>query len=177
MKVAVTGHRPIRLFSEFCYSTENYNSLVQFCTRLVNHHYTQNPNVIFLTGMALGFDMAIAEACKELGVPYHAYLPFKGQETRWRHHQQVKYQDLLNHASEVILVNDTTKYVHTLMFVRNHRMVIDSQELVVLWDGEPKGGTHECVTFAHNYHLDTKGYKITNIWGNWISWKERYNLR
>ena len=179
MKLAVTGHRPNRLFKdqELCYDRAHYSCLLAFCMRAMEHYQRKTEEeLIVLVGMAIGFDMAIAEACKDLGIPYIAYIPFRGQERLWPVHTQTKYQDLLNHAQEIKLVTDTTKYQYFLMHRRNHRMVMDSNQLLALWNGSPTGGTHECYDFACNFWIDTPDYIITNIWDNWIEWKKKYNL-
>ncbi len=45
-----------------------------------------------ISGMALGFDQAIAEAAYQLKIPYVAAVPFVGQESVWPEEAQIKYK-------------------------------------------------------------------------------------
>ena len=97
-----------------------------------------------ITGMALGFDTIVAEACVEMGIPFVAALPFATQAKIWNPYQQSRYLDLLEKASEIEVVSEgemeTWKYNH-----RNQWIVDNSQYLLAyLKPGMTKGGTADC---------------------------------
>jgi uncharacterized phage-like protein YoqJ len=110
--------------------------------------------------MALGWDMALAEAAVELGIPFVAAVPFEGQESAWPPASQVDYRNLLGMASEVKIVCPG-KYAAYKMQVRNQWMTNNCDLLLVLWDGSP-GGTGNCVRYAEKI-----GRPMINLWANW----------
>lgn len=163
MKYAVTGHRPNKLFpkSKFPYSVDNYAKLLAFAKESLKN--ADPKKVTILTGMALGWDMAIAEACCDLGIPFVAYVPCKGQESQWRPHWQAKYLALLASAQEVKVLAE--KYSVSAMYNRNKAMADDADVLLALWDGT-EGGTGHCVNYFITQYPDKKIYNYWNLWIN-----------
>lgn len=160
-KYAVTGHRPDKLFTSFPYSMENYEKLRKFAQMVVQ----QLPkDAVVISGMALGWDMAIAEACTDLGIPFIAYVPCRGQENVWRDDRwKSKYHALLALAMEVKILEE--KYTYGCMNRRNAAMSDDCDELISLWNGDLKGGTFDCI----KYHTTTHPHKkVTNFWKAWL---------
>ena len=160
MKIlAVTGHRPNKIVigNINAYNKEVLDKLVLFArTALI----TENPDIV-ITGMALGWDQAIAQACINQKIPYKAYIPFKGQESVWPKSSQIVYNQLLKSAIKVVVCCDG-KYSSDKMQIRNEMMVDDADCVMALWDGS-RGGTGNCVEYA-----DFKDKKIVNVWNNWI---------
>ena len=75
MIIAATGHRPDKL--------GGYGSIV--ADRLFHLAYETLEELaptLVISGMALGWDMAVAEAAFCLDIPFHAYRPFEGQESQ-----------------------------------------------------------------------------------------------
>lgn len=166
MRVAVTGHRPGKLFKSFPYAPENYRKLVDFCReKLVKPAKRKYPDVVFITGMALGLDMAIAEACQEVGVPFEAYVPFEGQEQKWPHHAQAQYTFLLA-CAKTIVICDSPGYSVAKLLARNTRMVDDTDMVVSLWNGE-ESGTGHCVAYARKHSKFAKNY-----WEEWLEYRD-----
>lgn len=117
---------------------------------------------VFNIGMALGWDMACAQACLELGIPYVAYLPFKGQELRWPTHERMRYKMLVEAAQRVVVVSPIA---HKLAYAERNKAMVDHCETVwALWDGSA-GGTSHCVHYA----LD-RGVPVWNHWDSFLSW-------
>jgi hypothetical protein len=70
VRLAVTGHRPKDLGG---YSDAAFVKLVAFAK---NNLGKWQPRIEYvITGMAQGWDQAVAQACVELGLPFHAYVP------------------------------------------------------------------------------------------------------
>lgn len=167
MKVSVTGHRPGKLFTSFPYSSENYRKLVDFCKeKIVKPAKKKYPDVVFITGMALGLDMAIADACQQEGVPFKAYVPFKGQETKWHQESQSQYIFLLTCAEEIVICSEGG-YTSAKMHIRNERMVEDADITIALWNGDQQGGTAACVAYAKKQGKYTKSF-----WKEWIAYRD-----
>ncbi len=155
--VFVTGHRPDKLGG---YSVEAHDRLVDFCRTLV-----VSPDIqTVITGMALGFDQAVAEACYKEGVPFHAYVPFLGQQNRWPLKAKQKYEKLLRRASEVVVVS-SGGYGAWKLQIRNQAMVDVGDRGIALWNGSP-GGTSNCLTYAK-----TRGREVQNVWDLWEEYK------
>lgn len=140
--IAVTGHRPPKLGLRYGVAAENlhiYKPMVD----LLN---SQEEEILVLTGMALGIDQLMADACIDTCTEFTACIPFVGQEGRWPAASRDYYQRTLDHARKVIVVSDGG-YDPVKMQRRNEWMVDHAAELWSWWDGSP-GGTANCVAYA-----------------------------
>lgn len=137
--LAFTGHRPDKLGG---YSPWVFSRLVGLAENVLR----ENEAAIAISGFALGWDQAAAQAAVNLRVPLLAAIPFVGQERRWPLPSQVAYRELLARATwvEVISPNGFSK---AAMQKRNEWMVDNGSRLAALWDGSP-GGTNNCVRYA-----------------------------
>lgn len=154
MILAVTGHRPQTLGS---YHADVQARLVRLACAEIK---AIAPDVV-LTGMALGWDIAVAQACVSLRVPFKAVVPFVGQESVWPRDSQALYRTMLSQAVEKIVVCDGG-YAAWKMKKRNIYLVNNCDMLLALWNGLASGGTFQCVEYA-----DEKGVEIRNCWESW----------
>jgi hypothetical protein len=154
MVLAITGHRPDKLGG---YDGGTYTSLVSFAKRILG----ELKPIKVITGMALGWDQAVAQACVELEIPFVAAIPFRGQDSRWPGESQDRYHALLNKAVEIVTVSQGG-YSAQKMQVRNEWMVDHCDVLLALWDGS-SGGTANCVRYA-----EAKKVPIINVWSDWV---------
>ena len=115
-----------------------------------------------ITGMALGWDQAVALACIELGIPFIAAVPCDGQERLWPAASQELYKSILERAAKVVVVSPG-EYAPWKMYKRNEWMVDNSDQVLALWDGSPDGGTAACVRYAQS-----KGKGVLNVWSLWL---------
>ena len=108
-----------------------------------------------VSGMALGWDTAIVEACLHLGLPYVACIPFRGQESQWPLSSRMAYCDYLLKAANIIICSPG-EYSAYKMQIRNERMIdmalqygpgLNNSILLALWDGT-SGGTENCILYA-----------------------------
>ena len=130
--MAVTGHRPEKVGG---YSDEASKRLTTFAEEMLKFY---KPEAV-ITGMALGWDQAVAEACRQLNIPFIAAIPFKGQESKWPRESQVHYRELLSCAKEVVEVCQPG-YAAWKMQRRNEWMVCRATRVLALWNGT-SGGT------------------------------------
>jgi len=109
-----------------------------------------------LSGMALGWDTAIVQACLHFGLPYVACIPFQGQESQCPSSSQRAYYYYLRHAAKVIVCSPGG-YSSYKMQIRNERMIDmalhygpgqNNSILLAMWDGT-SGGTKNCLLYAH----------------------------
>lgn len=151
-KIMITGHRPSKLGG---YADDNpakimvkrwmYNMLVVMKER--------HGEIELISGMALGVDQWFAETAVEMDIPFHAYVPCRGQEKVWPRESQEHYKDLLGKAKSVVMVHDGP-YNRTCMQDRNVRMIKDSDLCLGVWDGSG-GGTANCLKAAEEADCKT----------------------
>jgi hypothetical protein len=147
--VTATGHRCNKLPGG--YSREARVRLRDFASRWLE---ALRPRGI-CSGMAIGWDLAVADACVALGIPFVACVPFAvGQESRWPAESQDYYRSLLARAAKVIVCSPGG-YAPAKMQARNERMVniamrggaADPGLILALWSGTA-GGTKNCLDYA-----------------------------
>lgn len=160
MIVSGTGHRPERLGG---YSEQVLEKLTHLAQKTL---VDLNPDWI-ITGMALGWDTAIAQAAVNLGIPFSAAVPFAGQESKWPKQSQIKYADLMNLANKVVIVCEGG-YAGWKMQKRNEWMVDKSDLVLALWDGSSNGGTFNCIEY-----IAKQQKQVVNLWPEWEATTQR----
>jgi len=150
MIYAATGHRPDKLGG---YSDAAHTKLLT----LAINFFINNKCDAAISGMALGWDTAWAEAALLNNVPLIAAIPFAGQEKMWPAWSQTKYNNILSKAKETVIVCKGG-YASYKMQVRNEYMVDNCDTVVALWNGSP-GGTGNCVRYTQQ-----KNKPIINLW-------------
>lgn len=158
MIVAGTGHRPDKLGG---YVTPAKQHLFKFA----HDYFRANRPEHIITGMAQGWDFALASAANTLRIPYTCAVPFLGQESRWPKDAQEFYRIMLDGAKNVVVVSDGD-YAVWKMQTRNEWMVDNCDTVVALWNGT-SGGTGNCVAYAQKV-----GKPIINVWDHY---KEKLN--
>lgn len=123
-KVMITGQRYLR------YPEQVRGHLTKLLSALVGEYEMQA-----LVGMAVGTDLLAADVCRELHIPYVAYIPFVGQEKRWGVHDRRDYQRLIDWSDRVITFGD--KYDPKLYHVRNDAMIRDSDMAIAVLGSDP----------------------------------------
>lgn len=150
MIMFATGHRPDKLLG---YGLPAQRKLAIFAGEVLQR---ERPTLI-ISGMALGWDMAVAAAALFTGIPYIAAVPFEGQESKWPEEAQANYRFLRSFAIRVVHVC-TPGYAAWKMQTRNEWMVDNGEWGLALWDGSP-GGTANCVRYANNSNKP-----VVNVW-------------
>lgn len=151
---AATGHRPPKL--------GGYHTAIDTKLRGVAHNFlTANRPDLVIVGMALGWDMAVAEVCCALGIPYVAAIPFDGQESKWPIASRIRYNNLLCMARNQVIVC-TGGYSPAAMLARDEWMVDHAGQVVALWNGAPDGGTYKTIKYA-----ESKSVPVWNLWDKW----------
>lgn len=151
MILAATGHRLKRLGG---YDQHTREKVYRVAHDILN---ILEPTQV-ITGMAIGWDQAIAQAALDLKIPYLAYVPFEGQEKLWPPKSQIYYHYLLNQATATRVCSQG-EYSAAKMHIRNQMMIDDCNEVVALWDGIKQGGTYAAVQYARG-----KERRIHNAW-------------
>lgn len=155
MIIAVTGHRPNKLGG---FGDDQFLLLQSFAIGILSEI---KPDKV-ITGMALGWDQAIAAACAAERIPFIAACPCDNQDSKWPPASRAIWNELMRKASERVIVSPGA-YTNQCMQVRNEWMVDRCDKLISLWNGT-LGGTANCITYAQS-----KGKDIENYW-------ERYKV-
>lgn len=164
MTLGITGHRPDKLLG---YGPETRERLKIFAMSCLLHYKPEK----VVVGMALGWDTAVALACIDLGIPYIAAVPFRGQEKMWKTEDQVLYKMLLDNAQAIVYVCEEG-YAAWKMHKRNEWMVNSSDEMLALWDMVDEGGTAACLRYARKQHR-----MIHNVWYDFLTYKLELNAQ
>lgn len=151
MILAATGHRPPALLG---YSDEAFDRYVAIAEHAILDHM---PEAV-ISGMAQGWDMAVATAAVDLGFPLHAYLPFEGFDRRWYPRDRRRYKELTDKAKEIVVV-EKGKYAPWKLQARNVALVNACDCLAALWNGKEHGGTWNCLKYATK-----RGKPWANYW-------------
>lgn len=100
-----------------------------------------------ITGMALGFDMLVAEVCIENNIPFVAAIPCRGQTRLWPKNEVERYRKLIEKSYKHTIVSPG-EFQTWKLFERNKWIVNRADIVIAYWDGAPKGGTHHCYKYA-----------------------------
>jgi uncharacterized phage-like protein YoqJ len=158
MRIAGTGHRPTKLGG---YSRLAFDKLVrvaQTYLSLVRLQLPESETITVISGMALGWDQALAQAAVNLQIPFIAAIPCLGQERTWPAESQRLYSELLSMAASSHLVTNAP-YQAWMMQRRNEWMVNEADRVVALWNGEAVGGTYNCISYCIQ-----KKVQVDNLW-------------
>lgn len=151
--IAGTGHRPDKLGG---YSDEVFTKLVTLAENALKE---LKPRRV-ISGMALGWDQALAQAAVNLGIPFTAAYPFDGQDSKWPAASRVKWRKLSSKADQEVWVN-MGEYSAKKMQQRNEWMINHCSLVLALFNGT-SGGTANCLGYAKKQGIDIK-----NLWSRW----------
>lgn len=147
MVIAVTGHRPNKLFG-YSLNDNRYVAIKNF----IKGYLIAKGCTDAYTGMALGIDQLFAIAALQLkaagyDIKLHCAIPCQGHSSKWNEASRELYDKILAKADEVVMVSDEP-YQPWLMQKRNEYMVDRANEILAFWDGSA-GGTKNCVDYAN----------------------------
>jgi uncharacterized phage-like protein YoqJ len=144
MIVAFTGHRPDELGG---WDLPN-PTYVHVCQQIEKTLKEVQPEKV-ISGMALGVDQWAANIAVKLNIPFVAAMPFVGQDSVWNAESKKTFQVLLNKSAEQVIVSEGG-YTAAKMQVRNEWMVNHCDVLIAVYNGDPTGGTANCVKYAES---------------------------
>jgi len=154
MIYAVTGHQPHLLGG---FGDEAQEALTAFARGWVDR---TRPSKI-ISGMAPGWDLAMARASIRCGVRLVAALAFPEQGQDWPEPAREELDRLLSWAEHVHChSNERHKGCWTL---RDRWVLEQAEGVVALWSGAD-GGTGRAVAAAN-----AMGLPVVNLWDEWVS--------
>lgn len=158
MIVAGTGHRPDKLGG---YNEAAHMKLVDLATGWLE----KNEPKVVISGMALGWDTALAESALQSGITLWAYIPFEGQELRWPDDSRKRFGYIRDRAAKIVICSEGG-YAPYKMQVRNERMVNHCDTVLALWN-RSNGGTCNCLKYANQKLKPT-----INLWNQYIAMRD-----
>jgi hypothetical protein len=117
--------------------------------------------------MARGWDLKIARAAEDRGVPYIAAIPFPGHESKWDAADRADHERAMHMASKIEIVGMLPLNVSYLN--RDKWMVGHGEELWALDSGRPSG-THTTVLYA-----ERMGRIVRSLWEPWLRFRAERN--
>lgn len=146
MIIAATGHRPDKFP---CGYRQHDPWLLSLKSRLMDWFDINRYQIdSVITGLALGWDMMVADTALQFNIPIHSYVPFQGQENSWSDKSKKHYHYLLDKSTAVIYVSNT--YAPGVYHKRDRAMVDDSDVLIALLsDVKEPSGTLYTVNYAY----------------------------
>lgn len=147
---AATGHRPDKLGGYYDLTA------AERLARIAGEFLAACQPDRVISGMAQGWDTAVATAAVRLGLPFTAAVPFVGQELMWPLTARKRYANLLECADEVVIVSPGA-FSNAKMQTRNEWMVNRADLVVAMWDGS-RGGTANCLDYA-----GARGVPVVNL--------------
>lgn len=154
MKVAVTGHRPNKLWG-YDLTHLNYIKLQDKLGQVLKDIKCDYA----ISGMALGVDTIFALTALDIGIKLECAIPCLNQSKMWSKKSRDTYNEILKLAHKVTYVSDKP-YAPRCMQLRNKYMVDIADKIIAVWDGSA-GGTANCVRYAEKqgkpiYRIDPK---------------------
>jgi uncharacterized phage-like protein YoqJ len=140
MILGFTGHRPASLPGNYSQHTDR--ALLSTADFILTEYKPEK----VISGMALGWDIAVAQCAINRGIGLIAAIPFESQSSRWPQTSQTRYRRLLNKAAQIEVISPGD-YSSEAMQLRNQWIVNHCDRLMALWHSE-KGGTKNCVDYA-----------------------------
>ncbi len=158
--IAATGHRPHKLGRDTAIASSRLQSFAEEQIILFPHKTT------IISGLALGWDQAIAFAAVSLGYPLICAIPHANQPLHWPARDCIAWRYLKSKAREWHVIDPSPQYNPASYQLRNIWMVDRADSILALWNGSP-GGTANCIAYAKS-----KNKPIKNLWQEYKSCQE-----
>jgi uncharacterized phage-like protein YoqJ len=155
MIVCGTGHRPDKLGG---YGEDVFQRLV----KTAEDWLIETRPCYVITGGALGWDQALAQACINTTIRFAVYVPFVEFDCKWPQHSRDKLKAIIHKADDVKVICEAG-YAGWKMQKRNEAMVDDSSLVLALWNGS-SGGTANCLKYA-----EKKNRAIRNLISEYLN--------
>ena len=141
LKLGISGHRPHKI-------TPAAYLQIKRDLRERLEILAEDYQLTLLSGMALGVDLFAAKVAAQIKLPFEAFIPFDGYDSRWSPEDRADLQKLLAKARKIhIVCSEASKFA---FIKRNEALVTASDQLLAyLLPQEVNSGTAQTVNFAY----------------------------
>ncbi|MFN6560004.1 MAG: SLOG family protein [Nostoc sp. ChiSLP01] len=168
--IAATGHRLDKLGGR---NQEVFSRLLSLATVSIQK---LEPTEI-ISGMALGWDTAVALAAIKLSIPLVAAVPFAQQDAKWKQEDRERWESILFQTKQIIYIDRLPEYAAkgverdiyhpAKLQKRNEWMVDNCVQILALYDGSSSGGTFNCLEYAKQLNKP-----VFNVWNSWVKYSK-----
>lgn len=151
--LSVTGHRPNLLGGYHVQPRLDHFALTVLAELMPER---------VATGMAQGWDQAVASACVVPGIPFVAVLPGINQVAKWPAPAVRRYGQLLTAADQVEQMPFDAAGIGRAFHAHDERLVVVASQVLALWNGDPRTGTGMTVRMARE-----RSVPVVNVWEGW----------
>ncbi len=135
--VLVTGHRPPELGGY--HDNPTAGGVRRRLVEILGAKAELHPDLVVLSGLALGAEQLGAEAADEVGVPLVAVQPYPGPERVWPEAARRRYAELVRGAAAVVLLErkepGSNQKAGAALARRDAWLARNADEAIVVWDG------------------------------------------
>ena len=154
MIFGVTGHRDVE---------QEPGELHRFARLSVARMVCDGASTV-ITGMARGWDLAVAQACVDLRVPFWAAVPFWRQAEHWKAVDKALWHALIVKCQHCEV--GSTLAINESYWNRNRWIVDQSEQLWSFYDGRVPSGNRHCTLYA-----EQAGRKVVPLWQDWLEFR------
>lgn len=151
MILGITGHRDIII---------EHDRLVDI---LIHRIYELGATTV-MSGMAIGYDLAAADAALRINIQVIAACPFDAWDERWDNEDKIRLWKILKNplVHRIVLNKQPRHGKQAVEFyrIRNQYIVDNSDAMMAGWSGDFKSGTGMTVRMAQK-----AGIPIHRVWG------------
>jgi uncharacterized phage-like protein YoqJ len=159
--VAATGHRPDKLYPEVWGAP--YAPPLDEVLRDLARPALEGIADVVISGVAQGWDLAVAEVAIDLGIPLVCAVPFREQAEMWLPYDRSRYAATLARAWRVVEVCEPG-FAAWKYHKRNEWMVDRCNALLALHNGDADGGTAACLRYAEKHSRP-----LVNAWAQFYA--------
>ena len=154
MIIAGTGHRP-----KFCpCKYKDPHPWLDNLKQDLKQELIKDQAETVITGMAIGWDTWLAQVALELKIPVHAYVPFRGQGSKWPTSSKNEYDRIIELSEKVVYISDS--YSNEAFLKRDRAMVDDAEMVYALLNPESTSGG----TFYTVKYTEMQGMQVKHFW-------------
>lgn len=135
MIVGVTGHRSERIPN------------MQYVKTQLGHAFNDLAARRVLQGMCEGTDLVAARKAYDMHIPFWAVIPWKG----FRPPASIEgiWTNAKVYSEKVVYVSDSMIFTGPDLYHARNRFIVDNSDvLVAVWDGFPRGGSYQTIQYA-----------------------------
>lgn len=140
-KIAFTGHRPHKI--------SDAKAIIARIRDFLEHQLSLHPDLLVISGGALGVDQYAAKICIDLDIPFKLILPFPVAvlTSRWSNNCREYLRYLMHHAEKTSYIQQEFSMAGYQR--RNEVMVNHCNLLCAVFNGS-SGGTANCINYARS---------------------------